>query len=77
MNASLHLGLQLGGAEREFIGRHHIKGCHAKNGTAFFGDEGTDAEKKTTLLYPFYRPNGHDCGTIITISNSNILSCKK
>ena len=75
MNASIHLGLQLGGAGREFNGSHQTKGCHATDGMAFFGEGGQDVEKKTTLLYPHYRPNGYDCGIIITTLNTNILSC--
>ena len=64
MNASVNLGLQLGDADKEFIGNHSVKGCYAIEGKAFFGTEGFKFEHRKSLLAPFYRPNGYDCGNM-------------
>ena len=63
INASTNLGLRLGDGDKDFIGNHGIKGCHAKRNEAYYGIEETDINKhRTTLVKPFYRPLGYDCG---------------
>ena len=63
LNASINLGLQLGDDGKDFIGNHGLKGCHAKRNVAYYGIEETDINKhRTTLVKPFYRPLGYDCG---------------
>ena len=62
-NASIHQGLQLGGNGKKFIDYHGTKGCHAIGGFAYYGIELTQKNlHRTSLLLPFFRPNGYDCG---------------
>ena len=63
INASTNLGLRLGDGDKDFIGNHGIKGCHAKRNEAYYGIEETHINKhRTTLVKPFYRPLGYNCG---------------
>ena len=65
MNASTNMGLQLGEVGNDFIGNHPTKGCYAIAGIAFFGNGGVDIDQRTSLVKPYYRPNGYDCDTIL------------
>ena len=74
MNASMNLGLQLGDSENDFIANHPIKGCYAIEGKAFFGMGGSKVEHRKSILRPFFRPNGYDCGIMqITLCFSRVL----
>ena len=64
VNASKDMGLQLGEIGKDFPGDYSIKGCHALDGVAFYGTEGTSIGHQTSLVKPHYRPNGYDCGTL-------------
>ena len=63
--------MELGDHNNDFIGNYRTKGCHAKNGHAFYGteDNSKSASKKerighqTSLVEPNFRPNGYDCST--------------
>ena len=59
------LSIQIGGVDEDFIDNYGIKGCHVKNGKAFYGTGAlAKIEHQKSLLKPNYRPNGYDCGTI-------------
>ena len=64
INASKHQGLQLGGNGKDFEADHEIKGCHSKDGRAFFGIGGNRFDHQISLVVPNFRPNGFDCGKI-------------
>ena len=74
LNVSEESNLQLGNHERAFIGNYPIKGCHAKNGIAFFGTDATLIDHQTSLIMPYFRPNGYDCGTFCTFTIEKLFS---
>lgn len=57
--------LQIGDVGSDFIGNYSIKGCHAKARRAFFGIDGNIIEHQISLIKPYFRPNGYDCGIIL------------
>ena len=66
LNASVHLGLQIGHDGKDFIGDYDIKGCHAEGKTAYFGMGGNGSiDSRSSLIKPTFRPNGFDCGNIV------------
>ena len=68
INASINLGLQVGGKGKEFIGMHIVKGCHAKGRMAYFGiEEKVGNGHLKHLVKPLYRPNGYDCGNLLIL----------
>ena len=53
----------MGGDGKKFIDHHATKGCHAVGGFAYYGIEQTKKNPhRTSLVLPFSRPNGYDCG---------------
>ena len=65
-DAGKRLKLKIGGGGFKFANEYPTKGCHAyyggsKDGTIFYGTGGTEAQRKTTLRAPEYRPEGYDC----------------
>ena len=61
LRASSQLNLQIG---NDFIGNYDIKGCHSKDERAFFGIGGNRFDHQISLIDPYFRPNGFDCGNI-------------
>ena len=69
LKASKHSNMQIGDDDHDFIGDYQIKGRHSKAGRVFYGNSSNIIEHQMSLVAPYFRPNGYDCGIKIIIEN--------
>ena len=62
LRASKQSNMQIGDDEHNFIGDYPIKGCHSKADRVFFGISSNIIDHQMSLVDPYFRPNGYDCG---------------